>query len=215
MLALDLARLAAASEAAAAASEAAAAPGDDPTGPPASEGMSPGRFVRSLFRRRGEGAAAPPPLALASLDVDANADPPRGPAPRKFHGAASLYPWHPLVVAFGGWRVNAHFDDLWLLAVGRDAAALEGFAQLPEPEPDDTGSEQVILVEVPGRGVGRFRIEADALEPLVAGGILVPQDDGTYLMRPDAGAGAEEDDDDEMRPDDDEMEEENSSDDEA
>jgi hypothetical protein len=70
------------------------------------------------------------PGRRVSLGAVEDGDPECAPVPRKFHGACGLFPWHPLFVVFGGWRVSRHFDDLWVGALARDPADLEDYAEV-------------------------------------------------------------------------------------
>ncbi|KAJ1445721.1 hypothetical protein M885DRAFT_549063 [Pelagophyceae sp. CCMP2097] len=56
-------------------------------------------------------------VALRALGLPAG----RPPRARKMHGACCLLPFAPLLVVFGGWETNAHFDDLWYARFSRGA----------------------------------------------------------------------------------------------
>ena len=159
-----------------------------------------GSLARRAITRVAAGLArnVSPPATVALRDLgggDAR------PTPRKFHAACSLYPWRPLLVIHGGWRNNAHFDDLWVLALGGDLSSY-GTAEGNGDESDD--DELEIVVRFANRRE-RVLIDPSALDALVQDGRLVPQADGSYRMNPPPGAGdpetgdegsSEEDDDD-------------------
>jgi hypothetical protein len=115
------------------------------------------------------------------------------PTPRKFHAACSLYPWRPLLVIYGGWRNNAHFDDLWVLALGGDLSSY-GTAEGTGDDSDD--DELEIVVRFANRRE-RVLIDPSALEALVEDGRLVPHGDGSFWMNPPPGTGDPETGDDE------------------
>ena len=89
----------------------------------------------------------------------------RQPTPRKFHAACSLYPWRPLLVIFGGWQVDRHFDDMWVLAHGGDLASYGS----PDGYGSDDDDEVEIVLQVGGRRE-RVLIERSTLEALLENG---------------------------------------------
>jgi hypothetical protein len=97
------------------------------------------------------------------------------PTPRKFHAACSLYPWHPLLVVFGGWRTNTHFEDLHVAALGTDTKALEPYAR-SDLSTDAEEAEDGLLevrVYVPDRGMETLRTSRSRLRlnDAAAGGV--------------------------------------------
>ena len=100
------------------------------------------------------------------------------PTPRKFHAACSLYPWRPLLVIFGGWQVDRHFDDLWVLAHGD----LANYGS-PDGYGSDDDDEVEIVLQVGGRRE-RVLIERSTLEALLENGRFIANADGTFAMNP-------------------------------
>ena len=101
------------------------------------------------------------------------------PTPRKFHAACSLYPWRPLLVIFGGWQVDRHFDDMWVLAHGGDLASY----CTPVGYDSDDDDEVEIVLQVGGRRE-RVLIERSTLEALLENGRFTELSDGTFAMQP-------------------------------
>ena len=101
------------------------------------------------------------------------------PTPRKFHAACSLYPWRPLLVIFGGWQVDRHFDDMWVLAHGGDLASYGS----PDGYGSDDDDEVEIVLQVGGRRE-RVLIERSTLEALLENGRFTERGDGTFAMQP-------------------------------
>lgn len=92
------------------------------------------------------------------------------PTGRKMHGAASLAPFAPLFVIYGGWKTGPHFSDLWTFAIGADASDLEDFQALErqsEQEADDDAMPDSPFVGVrmmgPDGQVRMMRIPSELL----------------------------------------------------
>ncbi|CAH0367356.1 unnamed protein product [Pelagomonas calceolata] len=100
------------------------------------------------------------------------------PTPRKFHASCSLYPWRPLLVIFGGWQVDRHFDDMWVLAHG-DLASYG----TPDGYGSDDDDEVEIVLQVGGRRE-RVLIERSTLEALLENGRFTELPNGTFAMQP-------------------------------
>jgi hypothetical protein len=119
--------------------------------------------------------SASPPATVALRDLGGGET---QPTPRKFHAACSLYPWRPLLVIFGGWQVDRHFDDMWVLAHG-DLASYGS----PDGYGSDDDDEVEIVLQVGGRRE-RVLIERSTLEALLENGRFTERGDGTFAMQP-------------------------------
>ena len=150
------------------------------------------RRRRALRRRRGSArglavgqsldwllvsrASVSPPATVALRDLGGGET---QPTPRKFHAACSLYPWRPLLVIFGGWQVDRHFDDMWVLAHGGDLASYGS----PDGYGSDDDDEVEIVLQVGGRRE-RVLIERSTLEALLENGRFTELRNGTFAMQP-------------------------------
>ena len=132
-----------------------------------------GRARRAIARLLTRSASSPATVALRDLGGGETQ-----PTPRKFHAACSLFPWHPLLVIHGGWQVDRHFDDLWVLAHG-DLASYG----LPDGYGSDDDDEVEIVLQVGGRRE-RVLIERSTLEALLQNGRFIANADGTFAMQP-------------------------------
>mmetsp|Transcript_31332 Transcript_31332/g.73054 ORF Transcript_31332/g.73054 Transcript_31332/m.73054 type:complete len:670 (-) Transcript_31332:205-2214(-) len=63
------------------------------------------------------------------------------PKGRKMHGAVSLLPYAPCLLAFGGWESGPHFEDLWIMGFGRSKGALAAFSALSRAQQAENDSE--------------------------------------------------------------------------
>ena len=133
-----------------------------------------GRARRAIARLLTRSASSPATVALQDLGGGETT-----PTPRKFHAACSLYPWRPLLVIFGGWQVDRHFDDMWVLAHGGD---LESYGS-PDGYGSDDDDEVEIVLQVGGRRE-RVLIERSTLEALLENGRFIANADGTFAMQP-------------------------------
>ena len=132
---LDLAAVVDAAVAAAAAAD----------GAQAMEGERRGLARRAISRlAAGLTRSVSPPATVALQDLGGGET---TPTPRKFHAACSLYPWRPLLAIFGGWQVDRHFDDMWVLAHGGDLASYGP----PDGYGSDDDDEVEIVLQVGGR----------------------------------------------------------------
>jgi len=131
------------------------------------------RAISRLAARLPRSVAPPATVALRDLGGGETQ-----PTPRKFHAACSLYPWRPLLVIFGGWQVDRHFDDLWVLAHG-DLASYGS----PDGYGSDDDDEVEIVLQVGGRRE-RVLIERSTLEALLENGRFIANADGTFAMQP-------------------------------
>jgi hypothetical protein len=77
---------------------------------------------------------------------------------------------------FGGWQVDRHFDDLWVLAHG-DLASYG----TPDGYGSDEDDEVEIVLQVGGRRE-RVLIERSTLEALLENGRFTANADGTFSM---------------------------------
>ena len=136
-----------------------------------------GRARRAIARLLTRSASSPATVALRDLGGGETQ-----PTPRKFHAACSLYPWRPLLVIFGGWQVDRHFDDMWVLAHGGDLASYGS----PDGYGSDDDDEVEIVLQVGGRRE-RVLIERSTLEALLENGRFVANADGTFAIRYDDG----------------------------
>ena len=104
------------------------------------------------------------------------------PTPRKFHAACSLYPWHPLLVVFGGWRSSAHFEDLHVAALGTDTKALEPYTRSDLSKDTEEAEDGLLEVRVyvPECGMETLRTSRSRLRFLVTSGSFRAETDGTY-----------------------------------
>ena len=120
-----------------------------------------GGLARRAIARLAAGLtrSASPPATVALQDLGGGET---TPTPRKFHAACSLYPWRPLLVIFGGWQVDRHFDDMWVLAHGGDLASYGS----PDGYGSDDDDEVEIVLQVGGRRE-RVLIERSTLEALL------------------------------------------------
>ena len=118
--------------------------------------------------------SASPPATVALRDLGGGET---QPTPRKFHAACSLYPWRPLLVIFGGWQVDRHFDDMWVLAHGGDLVSYG----TPDGYGSDDDDEVEIVLQVGGRRE-RVLIERSTLEALLENGRFRANADGTFAM---------------------------------
>ena len=78
----------------------------------------------------------------------------------------------------GGWRVDRHFDDMWVLVHGDD------FPFLSYGAPEGYGSDDdeiEIVVQIAGRR-DRVLIDRSTLEALLANGRFTANADGTFSM---------------------------------
>ena len=144
---------------------------------PAVEGERRG-FARRAISRLAAGLtrSVSPAATVALRDLGGGET---QPTPRKFHAACSLYPWRPLLVIFGGWQVDRHFDDMWVLAHGGDLASYG----LPDGYGSDDDDEVEIVLQVGGRRE-RVLIERSTLEALLENGRFIANADGTFAMQP-------------------------------
>ena len=133
-----------------------------------------GRARRAIARLLTRSASSPATVALQDLGGGETT-----PTPRKFHAACSLYPWRPLLVIHGGWQVDRHFDDMWVLAHGGDLASYG----TPDGYGSDDDDEVEIVLQVGGRRE-RVLIERSTLEALLENGRFVANADGTFAMQP-------------------------------
>ena len=133
-----------------------------------------GRARRAIARLLTRSASSPATVALQDLGGGETQ-----PTPRKFHAACSLYPWRPLLVIFGGWQVDRHFDDMWVLAHGGDLASYGS----PDGYGSDDDDEVEIVLQVGGRRE-RVLIERSTLEALLENGRFIANADGTFAMQP-------------------------------
>ena len=132
-----------------------------------------GRARRAIARLLTRSVSPPATVALQDLGGGETQ-----PTPRKFHAACSLFPWRPLLVIHGGWQVDRHFDDLWVLAHG-DLASYG----LPDGYGSDDDDEVEIVLQVGGRRE-RVLIERSTLEALLENGRFIANADGTFAMQP-------------------------------
>ena len=143
----------------------------------AMEGERRGLARRAISRlAAGLTRSVSPPATVALQDLGGGET---QPTPRKFHAACSLYPWRPLLVIFGGWQVDRHFDDMWVLAHGGDLASYGA----PDGYGSDDDDEVEIVLQVGGRRE-RVLIERSTLEALLENGRFVANADGTFAMQP-------------------------------
>ena len=127
------------------------------------EGERRGLARRAISRlAAGLTRSVSPPATVALQDLGGGET---TPTPRKFHAACSLYPWRPLLVIFGGWQVDRHFDDMWVLAHGGDLASYG----TPDGYGSDDDDEVEIVLQVGGRRE-RVLIERSTLEALLENG---------------------------------------------
>ena len=84
-----------------------------------------------------------------------------------------------LLVIFGGWQVDRHFDDMWVLAHGGDLASYGS----PDGYGSDDDDEVEIVLQVGGRRE-RVLIERSTLEALLENGRFTELSDGTFAMQP-------------------------------
>ena len=131
-----------------------------------------GRARRAIARLLTRSASSPATVALQDLGAGETQ-----PTPRKFHAACSLYPWRPLLVIHGGWQVDRHFDDMWVLAHGGDLASYG----TPDGYGSDDDDEVEIVLQVGGRRE-RVLIERSTLEALLENGRFIANADGTFAM---------------------------------
>ena len=132
-------------------------------------------LTRQAISRIVAGLTRSPPATVALQDLGGGET---TPTPRKFHAACSLYPWRPLLVIFGGWQVDRHFDDMWVLAHG-DLASYGS----PDGYGSDDDDEVEIVLQVGGRRE-RVLIERSTLEALLENGRFTERGDGTFAMQP-------------------------------
>ena len=141
------------------------------------EGERRGLARRAISRlAAGLTRSVSPPATVALLDLGGGET---QPTPRKFHAACSLYPWRPLLVIHGGWQVDRHFDDMWVLAHGGDLASYG----TPEGYGSDDDDEVEIVLQVGGRRE-RVLIERSTLEALLENGRFTELPNGTFAMQP-------------------------------
>ena len=136
-----------------------------------------GRARRAIARLLTRSVSQPATVALWDLGVTVALE--TQPTPRKFHAACSLYPWRPLLVIFGGWQVDRHFDDMWVLAHGGDLASYGS----PDGYGSDDDDEVEIVLQVGGRRE-RVLIERSTLEALLENGRFTELPNGTFAMQP-------------------------------
>ena len=79
----------------------------------------------------------------------------------------------------GGWRVDRHFDDMWVLVHGNDFPFLS--YGTPEGYGSDDDDEIEIVVQIAGRR-DRVLIDRSTLEALLENGRFVANADGTFAM---------------------------------
>ena len=82
-----------------------------------------------------------------------------------------------LLVIHGGWQVDRHFDDMWVLAHGGDLASYGS----PDGYGSDDDDEIEIVVQIAGRR-DRVLIDRSTLEALLANGRFTANADGTFSM---------------------------------
>ena len=141
------------------------------------EGERRGLARRAISRlAAGLTRSVSPPAKVALRDLGGGET---TPTPRKFHAACSLYPWRPLLVIFGGWQVDRHFDDMWVLAHGGDLASYG----TPDGYDSDDDDEVEIVLQVGGRRE-RVLIERSTLEALLENGRFTELPNGTFAMNP-------------------------------
>ena len=133
-----------------------------------------GRARRAIARLLTRSASSPATVALQDLGGGETT-----PTPRKFHAACSLYPWRPLLVIFGGWQVDRHFDDMWVLGHGGDLASYGA----PDGYGSDDDDEVEIVLQVGGRRE-RVLIERSTLEALLENGRFTELPNGAFAMNP-------------------------------
>jgi hypothetical protein len=136
-----------------------------------------GRARRAIARLLTRSVSQPATVALWDLGVTVALE--TQPTPRKFHAACSLYPWRQLLVIHGGWRVDRHFDDMWVLVHGDDFPFLS--YGTPEGYGSDDDDEIEIVVQIAGRR-DRVLIDRSTLEALLANGRFTANADGTFAM---------------------------------
>lgn len=92
----------------------------------------------------------------------------RMPRGRKMHGAACLLPWLPAFVIFGGWETQAHFEDIWVCALGREENLLQLRVSVTvdeSEEEDDSEDERAVMLRL--MGVDRRRLPPHLLQRLM------------------------------------------------
>jgi len=105
------------------------------------------------------------------------------PSGRKMHGAASLAPFAPLLVIYGGWKTGPHFNDLWTFALGADEADLQDFEALERrssaADEHDDGDEMMsdspfvgVRMMGPDGQVRMMRIPSELLSQFVRQGMV-------------------------------------------
>ena len=99
------------------------------------------------------------------------------------HAAASLLPWLPLVVLFGGWETGPHFDDLWIGSLshampGAEAAGSDEDEQdLEEAEVDDDDEDVIAIRVMDEDGSSRIvQLPRHVLARLMRDGVLQGDD---------------------------------------
>ena len=113
----------------------------------------------------------------ASVEVRALRRGDAAPVARKMHAAASLLPWLPAVVVFGGWEVGPHFDDLWIAtlsgaAPGDDSADVDEEEGEEDDDDEEEDGEDVVAIRVMDQdGTSRVvQLPRRALAAVCAGG---------------------------------------------